>query len=388
MDSLSSYIYAKDPTFYGGQQEDYLKRAEMAICKGVSMIKTAASSAAPLSHTFFTVQRALSRERHKIAQDHGTDKKECFGTSRAAKLGSSANCQYTLSDTPLGGPAYKVYNAKARTSLANTLKTRMNHSPKTIDKSQATVETTMNGQKTTQSIRVFEGPDIGRLRWAEPISPKEFQTALELATPPSDPDEILKDYENAKSLREKTPALFERLVMFLAIRGIEDVLSYILEGRKMRPALVISELGMEVEGKQIPLGKHFTFLIQDNKTCPVERMAQEAIVTVMHQDHFCIEETMEVISKVFEKALLWDKNTQSLDELKDLVATIRFLYAWCMPNLRGDGAIGDWLEIAIYRYHGFTKTTHNQNTLPCFEPLASTSFKEYRESYNETISIE
>jgi hypothetical protein len=33
----------------------------------------------------------------------------------------------------------------------------------------------------------------------------------------------------------------------------------------------------------------------------------------------------------------------------------------------GDGAIGDWLELILYRYHGFEKTQHNSSLLPCIE---------------------
>ena len=83
---------------------------------------------------------------------------------------------------------------------------------------------------------------------------------------------------------------------------------------------------------------------------------------------------------------LWNKETDSLKELKNRVALIRFTYAHCMPSARGDGAIGDWLELALYRFHGFRKTEYNSERLPCFEPLVSLSH--YLKRYDEIIRVE
>ena len=59
-----------------------------------------------------------------------------------------------------------------------------------------------------------------------------------------------------------------------------------------------------------------------------------------------------------------------------------------MPSARGDGAIGDWLELAIYRFHVFNKTHHHSDTLPCFDPLASLSLSHYCGRYDNTITVE
>ena len=96
--------------------------------------------------------------------------------------------------------------------------------------------------------------------------------------------------------------------------------------------------------------------------------------------------------KIEEKRGLFDfhfegGSTEFSKELQQKIAVFRYVYGFCAPCLRGDGAIGDWLEIALYRFHGFENARHNPHCLPCFE-LFTLSVNEYLKRYPATIIID
>ena len=131
------------------------------------------------------------------------------------------------------------------------------------------------------------------------------------------------------------------------------------------------------------LTKHYTWLNRDLEP-PIVSMRAQSKVILLHHDPRMIRETLDDISKIFAHAIAWDQLRESVDDLKDRVALLRYLYANCMPCLRGDGAIGDWLELLIYRYHGFVNTRFSSERLPNFEPMVHTLLG-YRARYDEII---
>ena len=84
---------------------------------------------------------------------------------------------------------------------------------------------------------------------------------------------------------------------------------------------------------------------------------------------------------------IYEKIPETVEDLKDRVALFRFTFSHCMPSHRGDGAIGDWLELMIYRVHGFVNTRYNSEKLACFETLTSLSLSRYRREYDTIITV-
>jgi len=151
----------------------------------------------------------------------------------------------------------------------------------------------------------------------------------------------------------------------------------------LKSGFVQAKVSLQIDNKLYSLGSHLTWYYLDHQNDPVERMKERSVSTVLHQDPFLIED----ISKVFKKAILWDKNQETEQSLKDSVALVRYMYAYSMPNFRGYGAIGDWIEMIIYNFHGFTNTHYKPDILPPFEPLACLTLDDYLQRYDETIEV-
>ena len=92
LSSLSSYLYRQQPGKYGGQQEDYLVRAEAAIEEAVLAIQSSASRGEKLTDLFFSLQKQICSRRHEIAMSHSTKNAELFGAPRFSR--ESHPCEY------------------------------------------------------------------------------------------------------------------------------------------------------------------------------------------------------------------------------------------------------------------------------------------------------
>ena len=58
-----------------------------------------------------------------------------------------------------------------------------------------------------------------------------------------------------------------------------------------------------------------------------------------------------------------------------------------MPFIRGSAAIAEWLEAAIYHYHGFTEFHHSKTSLSDLEALTSLTLEDFMKRYDRTIAL-
>jgi hypothetical protein len=388
---LSSYLYQLAPDKYGNKQDDYLARSEFAIQETVLRMQNGVQAKEKLTDVFFEIQPKLSKIRHELAVDHSTEDAPLFGNFRAAP--ESPPCEEDGYISPLTRfeDSYKKYNRIFMEQLSKIM-APMKRTPKTFDQKEIQTEETILGIKNSCTVKILEGADLFPL--LDYPEDAELQSILNTKKSLT---EIVKDYALMKELKIKDPKLYERCSM----RSYFEYLKYsfpspvrisnnTFQGNtdNLKNLYAIATVELEIDGNPVQMSRYLTWLYQDFKNDPVERMKNRSTAIVIHQDPFLIDPTLQEIAKVFEKCMLWNREKETLQDLKNRVFLFRFLYANCMPNSRGDGAIGDWLEIALYRFHGFAKTRHNSERLPCFEPLASLSLSHYLERYNQTITVE
>jgi hypothetical protein len=164
--------------------------------------------------------------------------------------------------------------------------------------------------------------------------------------------------------------------------GLENVVRF-----EKKSVYALVTLRYEIEpNKMVCLARHLTWMYQDWSQDPIDRMRDHSVDFVIHQDLFLIERTQKFCAQIFKEILSWDK-AQPVEELKNRVALLRFVYGNSMPCSRGDGAIGDWLELALYRHHGFKEVEHKKDQLPCFELLSTIKLSDYLKNYSRTITI-
>jgi hypothetical protein len=111
---------------------------------------------------------------------------------------------------------------------------------------------------------------------------------------------------------------------------------------------------LQVEGKMVPLSQYITWMCVDQEEDTIDRMTNESVSTIIHQDPFLIREMLQDVAKLFKEAVLWNRDKDDLKKLKDRVALIDYELSHAMPFYRGSAAIAEWIEMALYQYHGFT----------------------------------
>lgn len=391
--SLSSYIVDKRPSFYGGRQDEYLKFAEEAISSSVDLISEEVACKTDPAIIYNKVITLLQNARHEIAKKHQPENASYFGIRR---YGDPETYQrnYSNATTGLYGQ-YHEYNKKYMERLTQVL-AKIPHDLKTFEETSRTVHEIVMGKNCSFHVELIDVKELNRRNYSTLPTEEELQKALDISDKTR--SEIGKDYALMHRLKLNQKDLYDRIVINSMLVAIEKI--FPSPGNKSlfdannvvryerKNIFVLGTLRLELEpGQMFCLARHLTWMYQDYEQDPVDRMNDHSVVFVIHQDPFLIKRTQTACSQIFADILEWD-TSMSLDVLKDRVALLRFVYGNSMPCSRGDGAIGDWLEIALYRYHGFKGTKHNSERLPCFELLSTINLSEYLREYRETIVVE
>ncbi len=389
--SPSSYILERDPLFYGGRQEEYLALSEQAIASSVNLISDEIINKTALHIIYHKVVSTLQNARHEIALQHQPEKAHLFGIRR-----DNPKIHQGPFTTPITGlfAQYEEYNKKYIERLIKIL-AKIPHDLKTFHKTSSVVHEKVMGKKCSFQVELISLEESDKRKYSKILSQQEFHEALGISD--KSPQEILNDYELMERLKLEQKDLYDRIILTDILFHIASVFpSPSLKGRvdeesvfrfEKKNIYVLGTLRLELEpNRMVCIARQLTWMYQDWQQDPVDRMREHSVNYVIHQDPFLIERTQNACSQIFADILAWD-STKPLDSLKDNIALLRFVYGNSMPCCRGDGAIGDWLELALYRYHGFEDTKHNGNRLPCFELLSTTALSQYLQDYKETIVV-
>jgi hypothetical protein len=362
--SLSSYLYQQEPNKYGGKQEEYLAHSEKTIGQGVQAMKEWPSGKNP-TELFHKVLTSFRGARAMIAIKHQTTEARSFGKLRTPKESPPFQIMYT----PLNGP-YKEYNRIFIEQLSPFIRTLV-PDKKTFSETRASHQETRLGCTVSFQVDLLSEDDIAEKKWDVLLVPHPGN---------------VEDVAFAKELQRDTPAVYERIVMSHVYLKFLEIHPYV---KHLQPThYALGTLSLEIGGKVHPTSRFFTWLFEDGDgRDPVDIMKENASAVIIHQDPLLIDDTLTAVAELFKQAILWNPKTDTKQELKNRVALFRYAYAHCTPCHRGDGAIGDWLELALYRYHGFTDTRFTQDKLACFETLTALSLSHYLDRYDSIITV-
>lgn len=387
-----SYIIDKSPLFYGGKQEEYIALAENAIASGIELLADEIKNEIEPQAIYYKLVKFLQNARHEIALVHQPEKAHLFGIPR-----NDPNLHQEKYITPVTGlySNYEEYNNKFIDRLINIL-SQIPHDLKTFSKKSIFIKEEVLGKKCSFHAELLDSKDLQQKKYINFPSIEELHQALGIDD--KTPEEIVHDYSLMNQLKLEHKDIYDRILM----AGILSHINLLFPSPAMKDKIdsdeflrferkniyVLATLRLELEpDKMFCVARHITWMYQDYVQDPLERMRDHSVDFVIHQDPFLIERTQNVCSEIFADILTWNESN-SIDVLKDRVALLRFVYGNSMPCSRGDGAIGDWLELIIYRYLGFEKTRHNNQLLPCFELLSVTKLSQYLEDYRKTIVVE
>lgn len=352
--ALSNYLIDRNPNSYGGRQEDYLRQSEEIISAGVGMIQA--------GKDFECITQFFQKRRGEIAEQHQTLDARLFGTSRLWK-----ELENNFASTPLAFDC-EEYNQIYFKQLEEIF-VKMGPSIHGFSSKKGEKEDFALGRKCKFEVTVADTKKFV-FKATEVASEENLQKVLK-----TDKNyfEIVADQDLMRQLREKDAAVYNCLTLSVFVSDFMHRFP-----NELKKNLVLGRLSIEIDGKMCIFSKYLSSYDLDGKSTPID-LVKKSKTLIGHLDIFQIPAVLKHIGSLFRE------DVQS--HLKERVMLIRILYAQCTPCVRGDGAIGDWIELLLYRYHGFSKTAFNQKRLPCFETLASISLSRYRDQYDEIIRI-
>jgi hypothetical protein len=333
MSSLSNYLDNKGFSYPGGQKV-YVQRAEEAIEAGMGMICSGVASGKDPRAIFFDVMRFFQTERRRFAEDFSDEDSHWFGKPRTDK----GQPMYFV-ETPLAFQ-YAEYNTVFMNQLKDVLKGMKRDSRGFCENKSIRKETTLN-REIKFEVEILDTFTI--LERTQEAGEQNLQKVLKTK---KDYTSIMADRDLIERLKKETPQVYQSVSLNVALT---DFLVR-FEGQ-LKKNVVLCTLRAEVNNKLYGMSRYVSSFDTDGTSDPIKSILQSP-TAILHQDTFLIHDTLVEISKIFAEAVSWDSE-KPVKDLKDRVALFRFMYSHCTPCVRGDGAVGDWLELAIYRYHGF-----------------------------------
>lgn len=377
---MSNYIVDRNPQKYGGMQNEYLQQVDLIVADTSKKFHQAVSDKRNLQELFHEVLSSLGTERHRLARDHGTKNADAFGIRRdQEKDFPSPFCA-----TPLSAP-YEEYNAKMIPLIykyLDPLKRTLREFQQTEWKVQ---EESYEGRKCTLEFSILTFENVKK--WSIDLCYDEYKRFCALCSINA-VDESSYTHQDFFNLVNSKKAMLN-----LKQNSIEDYKKFkhsmligeirnLYEGRKSD--WVLATMRFEVNNKMYALSQYLTWLYRDYSTDPLERMKENSIISVVHQDPFLIDPMLQDISKIFQRVIEYKEG--KISKLTNDVALLQYELAHVMPFKRGSAAISEWLEMAIYRYHGF-KMTYNPDLMVNLEALTKTPAQFVRE-YEKMIKLE
>lgn len=346
----SNYFFNRSPERFGSQQADYILRTKESVTEAVDKINTALNSNKDLTQIFYDTIDYFGNIRHNIAREHGTSSAELYGIRR-----DSDSVSVSMMITSLGS-VYSEYNVKLLAKVQNYLRS-MKHNISAYQQTELKVPGRSSiGRHTSTdvSILTIEKKDD----WSFiSMTFSDYERICEICSiePLDIKTHCLEECINhlfrtdcMRLIKQHSINDYKRLKMFFVMKDL-----YIqFPGKKSDWVLVTTRC--EIQGKMYALTQYVTWMYRTLRDDPVEFMTTRSdptVVTLIHQDVFLIKETLKEIANLFKQAINWDK--ANIHDLQNIVALISYLFAHAMPFKRGSAAISEWLEMAIYQYHGY-----------------------------------
>lgn len=404
-----SFIVNQEPNRFGDKQEDYTQRARQIIQDTANKISMCKGKGGDLKALFFEIIADLSQKRNEIAKDHQTEDYQNFGKRRDAFYPGH------VSDLWLAKP-YEKYNKQLLKRLSFYLK-EMDPSHKGHFKEKHTIKENYLGRTTELTIEVFDMAGLFAKGYGKgDYFPAEISIKVLADIKDHEwSEEKILDYRNRfKKFKTDSPQNYQnwrfteifirmnQLFPSPANQGISP--SVVLQAYpkekagiligNMKSRIVHVILRTNVNQKMYRMTDYLTWMYENfawlnEKNLnhhPIQRMQERSTCGLLHQDEFLIEDTLKEVSSLFEKAVSWDRNTQSLQDLKDLMKPYWFVNVHNMRDVRGLAAENEWLEQAIFLALD-VKMTRKSEELVDLIALANPLFSDFCTEYDRVTDL-
>jgi len=348
-------------SLYGQHSEAiFSTHKNIAVAEAASAINAAQQDPEKLQGLFQRVLDQLSSARKRTAIESGSEDLHLFGRDR----------KYNASDFDLTYTFLTERYENASKQLTTKIQSILGESIPTIGKlpkKEFKVKSRFNDRATSIEVNLYTVADVQKKKWDDPghddtekaaayerskLSPEDKRNIQKLngINFPETPEEetlAQKHYSVRKEIKNKFPNCYEHARMSNILQKFEksypelgDVLLTEQEidqmersGESLNVIYVLTKVRCEINKKMYCLTQYLTRTYQDGRTDPVEQMRGVPVVA-LHHDRFLIQDTLKEIETIFQRAVLWNKETQDLKELTDDIGTMTYLFAHCMVSVK------------------------------------------------------
>lgn len=378
---MSSYIIGRVPDRFGGQQQDYMEQMNSIVSQTANVFRLALESKRDLVALFHQTLASLGDKRKQIALKHGTKNAEFYGSRRDQKP-FPGSCGLTDLTFPYDAyhkrlmPLFYKKVGSMKHDLRAFHQTELKiPGEKSLGRESSMEFEILNTESAKPWMLSFTFDEYKRICKLCSVSPSENLPREELIESFSD---LAHNIDAMRKLRNVSIDDYKRMVITEAVLNIRSR----HEGRKSDWLRVT--MNSEIDGKMYPFSQYITWLYRDFENDPVKKMKDRSVISILHQDPFLVEVVLNDTAKIFKKTIEW--SGEDIKALKDDVALLIYEFSHAMPFKRGSAAVAEWLEMAIYLYHGFS-VNYDSKKLINLEALTS-PLKQFAEGYDSMIRLE
>ena len=376
----SMFFIQQSPGRFGGQQGDYLDQVRKVTSETVSQIQESVDSKKDLEKVFSSILTKLAKARSDIAIKHNTHAKERFGAFRGQGE-TDPGMMITRLDN-----VYLKYNDRLLDVIKTHLK-NMKHSKEKFEQTELKVSDNAFGRNTSWDISIMPIETIDQ--WCPDYSERHYQTICrECGISPMIKGSDLSDCYNSL-MKKKNIELVKKnsLVEYKKLKTVHFIKDISGDYKGAKTDWLLVTVRCEMRGKLYAFTQYLTWMCRNKKDDPVQYMStrpDKTIISLIHQDPFLINDSLLEIGRVFKKAVEWNRE-EGLEKLTHLIADITYLFSHAMPLERGSAAVGEWLEMALYQYHGFD-IKYAEGVCVNMEAL-TLPYREFMEKYTSFFKI-
>jgi Avirulence protein len=342
----SRYFIKKNTNRFGSRQDEYLEHVDEVVKTTSENFCNAVDVGDDLTQIFHTTLDYLGERRHAIAVQHAHEKADLFGKKRVDA--SDVFMMYTTLNE-----VYHEYN----NILLPKIQKYLRNIPRTFREFKET-EAKVAGKscmakRTSTDIAILTAEK--QAEFTIDFTRENYERLCDICSiiPRDESQNIITCFNSLITqdimaiIKQKSPIDYKRFKMIYVIQDIyED-----FPGKKSDWIVVTPRC--EIQGKMYALTQYLTWAHRTYQDDPIDYMTARkdpTVIALLHQDVFLVKDTLQDIANIFKQAIEWKSG--ETQELINLVGLINYLLAHTMPFKRGSAAIAEWLEMAIYRYHG------------------------------------
>ncbi len=323
---MSNYIHSRDSKVFGNHQEDYLHQSQRIVEETGQAIRDAVDQQADLTALFHALLSSLGEKRKAIARAHQTERAGEFGVLRYGKTFAGS-----IFATYFGEQRYKDYNQRLIDSITkqwNFVQGQTVHVeyPEWLGRKCFVDYTFSSDRQYYDLLDEFKGLQHTLL----------YQEAYKRR---KEVGEMLKCQEDMRSLKENHSDAYYKCITATVLKCLLTNIS-----NHSYCGYAKTTIWGEVQGKKTILTEALFFQYDEG---PVSF----SNALLLHLDPFLLEPLLGDIAKLFKEAVITPSS--ELQQIKERVALFKYYFSHSAPYHRGSAAIGEWMERAIYRSHGY-----------------------------------